>query len=219
MNGYHSVMANWVPDGPLETGSPYWFWIGGRPALDLVNTRVERWRRNIECLAGPDDVVDWMVAARLLPERMPTSPALLAQARGLREAIDAGVRAAVADSPADPVAVGLIDRWLVHAAPRPVLVTDADGAPLLAEQELAGSPRRALALIALDAARMRGTAGERARVRICDSDTCSARFFDRSSGARRRWCTMQGCGNAEKARRHRARAARLATTPANLEVA
>jgi predicted RNA-binding Zn ribbon-like protein len=207
MNRYHLVMANSVPSGPLETGSPYWVWIGGRPALDLVNTRVERWRRNIECLAGPEDVVDWMVAARLLPERTPASPALLAQTRGLREAIDAGVRAAVADSPVDPAAVGLIDRWLIHATARPVLVTDAAGAPLLAERETAGSPRRALALIALDAARLLGKADERARVRICDSDTCSARFFDRSSGARRRWCTMQGCGNAEKARRHRARAA------------
>jgi predicted RNA-binding Zn ribbon-like protein len=199
-------MANKVPDGPLETGSPYWFWIGGRSSLDLVNTRVERWRRNIECLASPEDAVDWMVAARLLPERMPASAALLAQTRGLREAIDAGARAAVADAPPDPAAVRLIDRWLVHAGTRPVLLTDADGSPLLAEQGLADSPRRVLALIALDAARMLGTGGERERIRICDSDTCSARFYDRSSGAGRRWCTMRGCGNAEKARRHRARA-------------
>lgn len=200
-------MAIRVPDPPLETGAPYWFWIGGRPALNLVNTRAERWRRDIECLASPDDVVDWMVAARLLPERMPASRALLAQARGLREAIDSGVRAAVEDTPADPAAVRLIDRWLAQAATRPVLQTDSDGAPLFAERELADSPRRVLALIALDAARMLGTSDERARVRICSSDTCSARFFDRSSGAARRWCTMRGCGNVEKARRHRARAA------------
>jgi predicted RNA-binding Zn ribbon-like protein len=199
-------MAIRVPDGPLETGVPYWFWIGGRPALDLVNTRCERWHRDIECLASPDDLVDWLVAARLLPERMPASRALLAQARGLREAIDIEVRAAVADAPADPAAVRQIDRWLVHAGTWPMLRTDADGVAVLAQRELADSPRRALALLALDAARMLGTPAERARVRICDSETCSARFFDRSSGAGRRWCTMRGCGNAEKARRHRARA-------------
>jgi predicted RNA-binding Zn ribbon-like protein len=200
------VMAIQVPDGPLETGAPYWFWVGGRPALDLVNTRRERWRRNIECLSNPEDVVDWLVALRLLPTRAPASRALLAQARGLREAIDTGVRAAVADAPADPIAVGLIDRWLEHATARPVLRTRADGAVVLAQGEPADSPRRALALIALDAAHMLGTPAERARVRICGSERCSARFYDRSSGAGRRWCTMKGCGNAEKARRHRARA-------------
>ena len=200
-------MAIRVPDGPLETGAPYWFWIGGRPALDLVNTRCERWRRDIECLTTPDDLVRWLIAARLLPERMPASRTLLAQARGLREAIDAEVRAAVAGGPADAAAVRQIDRWLVHAGTRPVLCTGADGMPVLGERELADSPRRALALLALDAARMLGTPAERARVRICDSDTCSARFYDRSSGAGRRWCTMRGCGNAEKARRHRARIA------------
>lgn len=200
-------MATRVPDGPLETGRPYWLWIGGRPALDLANTRAERWRRDIECLVSPEDVIDWLMAARLLPERMPASQALLAQARGLREAIDAEVRAAAANAPSNPAAVRLIDRWLVHASTRPALHTDAGGAPVLSERELADSPRRALAMIALDAARMLGTPGERARVRICSSDTCSARFFDRSSGAARRWCTMRGCGNVEKARRHRARAA------------
>lgn len=199
-------MATQVPDGPLETGAPYWFWIGGRPALDLVNTRRERWRRNIECLASLEDVVDWLVASRLLPARMPASRGLLSQARGLREAIDAEVRAAVADAPPDPASISLIDRWLVHTTARPVLRTDATGGVVLGQRELPDSPRRALALIALDAARMLGTPAERARLRICDSETCSARFYDRSSGAGRRWCTMRGCGNAEKARRHRARA-------------
>ena len=200
-------MANQVPDSPLETGAPYWFWIGGRSALDLVNTRCERWRRDIECLASPDDLAGWLVAARLLPERRPVSRALLAQARGLREAIDSEVRAAVSGAPADPAAIKQIDRWLVHAGSRPVLRTDAHGVPVLAEREQVDSPRRALALLALDAARMLGTPAERARVRICDSDTCSAQFYDRSSAAGRRWCTMRGCGNAEKARRHRARTA------------
>jgi predicted RNA-binding Zn ribbon-like protein len=54
---------------------------------------------------------------------------------------------------------------------------------------------------------MLGTPAERARIRICASETCSARFYDRSPAARRRWCSMQACGNVEKARRHRARAA------------
>jgi predicted RNA-binding Zn ribbon-like protein len=84
-------------------------------------------------------------------------------------------------------------------------VPGPDGAaPLLAERPAADSPRRALGTIALDAARMLGTA-ERSRIRICASETCSARFFDRSPAGRRRWCSMRTCGNEAKARRHRER--------------
>jgi hypothetical protein len=61
-----------------------------------------------------------------------------------------------------------------------------------------------LGLIARDAARML-TPAEAGRIRICGSDTCSARFYDRSPAGRRRWCSMRGCGNEAKARRHRAR--------------
>jgi predicted RNA-binding Zn ribbon-like protein len=43
--------------------------------------------------------------------------------------------------------------------------------------------------------------GEVERVRICASQTCSARFFDRSPAGRRRWCSMQTCGSREKMRR------------------
>ena len=78
--------------------------------------------------------------------------------------------------------------------------------PVLGERGEGHSPRRALGEIALDAARMLGDPAQRARVRVCASDTCSARFYDRSPAGRRRWCSMRTCGNEAKARRHRARA-------------
>jgi len=194
-----------VPDGPLASGAPYWYWLGGRPALDFVNTRRERWRRNVECLTGDRDAVDWLVAAQLLPASASPPPGLAEEARALREAIDAGVRAAHAGEPVDPAALRLIDDWLVLAGSRPALVLAEDGLPVLSERAPADSPRRALGMVALDAARMLGTAAERDRIRICGSETCSARFYDRSPAGRRRWCSMQACGNVEKARRWRER--------------
>ena len=197
-----------VPDRPAGTGAPYWYWLGGRPALDFVNTRRERWRRDVDCLLGPADVTLWLERAELLPAGTGAPPrTLLAGARDLREAIDAGVRAVVAARAADPDALRVIDDWLVFAGSRPALVPGADGRPQLSERAAADSPRRALGMVALDAARMLGLPEERARVRICASETCSARFYDRSPAARRRWCSMALCGNAAKARRHRARAA------------
>ena len=196
------------PDLPAArpvSGLPYWYWLGGRPALDFVNTRRERWRRDVECLLSVEDVVGWLVRARLLPQPMKAPASVLAEARELREAIDAGVRAAVARQAPDPAAIGLIDGWLALAGSRPALLIDQIGRAVLSDRPRAESPRRALGMVAYDAARMLGTDTERARVRICASDTCSARFYDRSPAARRRWCSMSLCGNQAKARRFRAR--------------
>ena len=91
------------------------------------------------------------------------------------------------------------------AGARPAFAVAADGTPVLGELASADAVRHALGTIALDAARMLGTPAEAARIRVCASATCSARFYDRSPAGRRRWCSMALCGNEAKARRHRER--------------
>lgn len=197
-----------IPEPPAEapvSGAPYWYWLGGRPALDLVNTLRERWDRRLECLAGDDDVIAWLVEAQLMPAPLPAPAGIVAEARVLREAIDACVMAVVDGVPVPDAAVAVIDDWLVIAGARPQLRIGAAGEPVLDERAPADSPRRALGLVALDAARMLGDPAERARIRVCAADDCSARFYDRSPAAARRWCSMTACGNVAKARRHRAR--------------
>ncbi|MGZ4277627.1 MAG: CGNR zinc finger domain-containing protein [Solirubrobacteraceae bacterium] len=189
---------------PLPGGAPYWYWLGGRPATDFVNTLRERWRRRVETLVTPGDLGLWLTRAGLLdgPAELPAG--LLGEARALREAIDACLTAAIEGAPADPAAVAAIDAWLPAAVTPPRLLAG----PRLVEVPPRDDPRRALGALALDAARMLGTPAEAERIRICASPTCSARFYDRSPAGRRRWCSMQECGNRDKARRHRARTAR-----------
>jgi predicted RNA-binding Zn ribbon-like protein len=193
---------------PLESGEPWWYWLGGRPALDLVNTLRERWRRRVETLVTTADLERWLVRSGVMSEDtdVPVTPEVLAEARTLREAIDACVTALVEQEPYPAAAVKRIDSFLKFAGARPALVLGDDGMPALGERGEGHSPRRALGAIALDAARMLGDPAERRRVRVCASDTCSARFYDRSPAGRRRWCSMRTCGNEAKARRHRARA-------------
>src|ERR687886_1822889 len=100
---------------PLASGEPWWYWLGGRPALDLVNTLRERWRRRVETLVTTDDLAGWLVQSGLLARPMAVRRAVLEEARELREAIDAGVRAAVAGEVLPSEAVRMIDGWLVHA--------------------------------------------------------------------------------------------------------
>lgn len=43
------------------------------------------------------------------------------------------------------------------------------------------------------------------RVRVCAADGCGWAFVDTSKNGKRRWCSMQLCGNREKARRFKAK--------------
>jgi predicted RNA-binding Zn ribbon-like protein len=193
---------------PLATGEPWWYWTGGRPAVDFVNTHRERWRRGVETLVTPEDLQGWLIRAGVMDADAPApvTRKVLAQARDLREAMDLLLVATIEGRPAPTDAITLVDDWLVFAGVRPqlVLAPDGSGSALLTERAAADSPRRALGMVALDAAEMLGTA-QRARIRICASETCSGRFFDRSPAGARRWCSMRTCGNEAKVRRHRAR--------------
>jgi len=180
---------------PLERGAPYWYWLGGRPALDFVNTLRERWWRRVETLVTEDDLAEWLVQAELATD--PDTRGLLGRARELREAIDAGVVATLAGEPLPEPARAVIDRELPVVRER--LVREADGTVVLCAEDA-----EPLGLIARDAARM-FTPAESPRIRVCASETCSARFFDRSPGAVRRWCSSKACGNVDKARRYRRR--------------
>lgn len=188
---------------PLESGVGYWTWFGGRPALDLVNTRRERWRRDIETLVAPGDLGAWLIEAGLAPPGTETDEEALVEGRRLRDAIDAGVDAVLAGRSMSRSTVAEINRWLGVARPSSRL-TLRSGQPALVEPPPEDGVAQALADVALDAARMLGTP-ERERVRICASETCGVRFYDHSPGGRRRWCSMERCGNVAKARRHRGR--------------
>jgi len=43
---------------------------------------------------------------------------------------------------------------------------------------------------------------QRARVRQCGGQTCNWLFLDTTKNRSRQWCSMQSCGNRQKARRH-----------------
>ncbi len=189
---------------PLASGASWWYWLGGRPAIDFVNTHRERWWRNVETLVTADDLSLWLQHAKLLHEAATPTAGQVRGARRLRDAINSGVDACVERTPPPERAISEINRWLADAAATPRLQPQRHGVWALAHEAPADPVRHALAQIALDAATMLGT-DQRGRVRICASETCSARFYDASRAGTRRWCSMSGCGNTAKARRHRAR--------------
>ena len=188
---------------PLDRGAGWWYWLGGRPALDFVNTLRERWWRRVETLVTPEDLGEWLVSAGLADDPPATDRELLESARSLREAIAEAADAVLAERPAAPDDLSTISSWLADAGVPDVLRLDGD-VPRLGTGVPDDPARHALGRVAADAAALLGT-DQRDRLRVCASETCSARFYDRSPAGHRRWCSMQGCGNSAKARRHQAR--------------
>ncbi|MCP2256512.1 Conserved protein containing a Zn-ribbon-like motif, possibly RNA-binding [Streptoalloteichus tenebrarius] len=184
-----------------------WVWYGGRVSIDFVNTKRDRYAAGRELLARPADLEAWFSAAELVPCRGEVDEELLAEARQLREAIDAGVRAVAHDDrfPAD--AQQVINTWLARTAQHPPRLELSGGRPVLRIATAPVDARGALCQIALDAAELLGSE-TRKRVRICAGANCSGRFVDLSAGGRRRWCQMAVCGNRAKAAQHRRATAR-----------
>src|SRR5207253_5133552 len=115
---HHGVMD--LPDDlklPLRSGERWWYWLGGRPALDFVNTLRERWWRNVETLVTPTDLVRWLERAHLLAPGSGARPSVarLRAARELRESIDAALVAITAGEPVPAGALDTIDGWLPAA--------------------------------------------------------------------------------------------------------
>jgi predicted RNA-binding Zn ribbon-like protein len=149
----------------------------GEPlAVDLLNTRWIQDGTLRDLLAEPGGPAAWGH-----PE---------ADADALRAARDA-IAAALAGDPApinDVLAHGRIAVWLDArgAEQRRVEVDDERWRlPWLAAHNLLELPRE--------------------RIRACAGHDCVLHFYDASRSGRRQWCSMSGCGNRAKARRHYAR--------------
>lgn len=181
-----------------------WVWYGGRLSTDFVNTCRYRFAGGRELLKAPDDLAAWLRTAELTPAEVHITPSELDAALELREAVDAGMQAAITAEPTPQDAVRVLNSWLERSpAPRPHLVLHS-GVPALEQRLDPQDAHSALCRVAVDAAELLGTDARRT-LRICPGTHCSARFVDKSPGGRRRWCSMTGCGNRAKAAQHRQR--------------
>jgi predicted RNA-binding Zn ribbon-like protein len=180
--------------------------ISGHRALDLLATLRDRHRHPLECLREPADLDRWLAVAGLrLPARARDRD--LADARRLREAIDAVVRAQLASATPDANAIRELNEW----ARRPPLAPQI-GRRLAHEWSSDDPVQAALALLAREAIELL-TGPERMLIRECEAaPDCSRLYLDRSRGRRRRWCQMEWCGSQAKMAAYRRRRRAAAAT-------
>lgn len=171
---------------------------GGHPALDLAATLTGRLKSEpVDRLARPEDLGRWLVAARLATRAPAVAPEILTTARRLREAVYALAEAAARGAPLSQSEVATLNA--AARAPAAVPVLGPDG-----EIRLEGDAAALLALVAQEAVTLLGDA-QSAPIRQCEGEGCAILFVDRSRSGRRRWCSMNACGNRAKAAAFRRR--------------
>lgn len=196
-------MANVIDGLPPE--ELRFLFIAGRPCLDLAATVGERWRRSFERLRAPEELGHWLVEAGIADSAPAVKQVELESARALRDAIYRAAKRA-GKGTLDPADVGQINRWAAGPAPVPQLdaqrrVCWVAAAPV--EAALASIARDAIDLLSGPLA---------TRVRECAAADCALLFVDTSRPGRRRWCSMDGCGNRAKTRTYRRRQRARPTT-------
>ncbi len=199
-----------MPGAPFALPFRY---VGGDPALDLVNT-VDWTSRGPadERLGDYARLVEWARGAGLVPRREAAALGARAMARpreataALRlahQAREAIRRAMVARARGAPSAadVAELNRLLGEALPHLRLARGSDGLEL-AWQE-AGSHLESPVWGAVWSAAKLLASDEADRIRTCSGPDCGWVYVDRSRNGLRRWCEMATCGTREKSRRRR----------------
>ena len=177
---------------------PRFLFIASRLALDFVHTGGEGFRAKWERWDSPRDFAEWAAACPLLGlgETPEVTSQDLESARELREAIWAASQQILAARKVSDDISTMINR---HAQPplmTPLLVQGA----LQWAKPITGT--QVLSAVARDAVILFGTT-DRARVKKCANPNCFLMFVDTSRAQRRKWCTMQRCGNLNKISRYR----------------
>jgi predicted RNA-binding Zn ribbon-like protein len=198
----------------------------GRPCLDLVHTGGEGEMARWEIVHTPADLGRLLSVILGLPA-LPADDADLAAMRLLRAAVTRiayGLALAAEPPPTDDdLAAHPLRAEIVRIAsavaggttPHPAdigVVNEVAARPPLAyalrpeggTTVVAPTVAAALATLARDAVDLFG--GPLAhRIRICAADNCGLLFVDASRPGKRRWCSMERCGNRAKIRTHRTR--------------
>lgn len=171
----------------------------GSLALDFAGTVGRRDAIPEERLPDRSALAAWLREASLAPAGTAVHTEDLRAAHTLREAIARAGRSIADGGKLDPADVDAINETAARAAVAPAL----DPQTLQMRWPASRAIPAALARIAADAIDV--FASRRDQLLRCELPGCGALLLSHSRGPRRRWCSMETCGNVAKAGAHRAR--------------
>ena len=169
--------------------------------LDLVRDYVNTFdlETGIDTIATPDDLAMWLSEQGLVDDLVEPTDEEVADALAVREAVrelllanngvdaDGDVASKTLEEAGRKAHLGVR-----FENGRPVLAPEGDGA------------RAAVGRLVATVAELAPT-DEWKRLKGCRDEHCRVAFYDKSRNRSRAWCSMEVCGNREKARSFRAR--------------
>jgi predicted RNA-binding Zn ribbon-like protein len=169
--------------------------------LDLVRDYVNTLdlETGIDRISSPDELAEWFSEQGLVDDLVEPTAREHSDAIAVREAIrelllaNNGVAADADGASKTLEAAGREARLGVRfEGGRPILAPEGDGT------------RAAIGRIVASVAELAPT-DEWKRLKGCRDEQCRVAFYDKSRNRSRAWCSMEVCGNREKARSFRAR--------------
>lgn len=177
---------------------PFQF-VGNDLAIDFVNTRILVRDEVVDLIDTPEALSAWLKAAGVTAASLWTKE-MLASASALRQAIRDALTSKASGKAAPGEAITVINDHLAHSDRQMRLSVADDGYALTPAQESL-SPDAVLGLLAQRAAELMVAADHKA-LKNCANESCVLIFKDVSRGNKRRWCSMETCGNRSKAAAH-----------------
>jgi predicted RNA-binding Zn ribbon-like protein len=169
--------------------------------LDLVRDYVNTLdiETGIDSIATPDELAMWFSEQGLVDDLVEPTEQETADARAVREAI----RELLLANNGVEIDTGAASQTLEEAGRKAHLgVRFENGRPVLAPE--GDGARGALGRIVATVAELAPT-DEWKRLKTCRDEHCRVVFYDKSRNRSRAWCSMEVCGNREKARSFRKR--------------
>jgi predicted RNA-binding Zn ribbon-like protein len=191
-----------TPQPVRHVSKPVTFhFIAGSVSLDFANTGGVFDGTPVDDFQAPADLTRWFAESPLALADLSVQAGEFAAARDVRDAIwRAAFRLSRWGKP-DRADLAVIN----SAALAPPLAPQIDTVTGEARWHQPTTASAALATIARDAIEL-FTGGHAGRIRECANPRCILLFVDTSRPGKRRWCSMDRCGNLDKTRRYRRRA-------------
>jgi predicted RNA-binding Zn ribbon-like protein len=155
--------------------------------------------QNADALDRPEALMAFLLDTGLLDESAPVTEGDLLRVRAVREALRSLMHANHGDE-LDPSAVPVLN----EAAARAKLTFTFDPSCACAIESVTGGVDGAVGRVLAIVYRAM-VEGTWERMKACRRDSCQWAFFDRSKNHSSKWCSMEVCGNREKAQTYRRR--------------
>lgn len=183
--------------------SPFLF-VGGKLWLDFVNTEKMSHGEQVDLLRSSADLAAWLAQASIAQQGRELSESegerLLERARQLRAALRTLAGEMAQDIPLSKAVVEPINALLNLRQGSFQLVQQED--EWIQEFQSEATESELLLVSIAQSAADTISDGSGRLVHQCEGTKCILYFCDTSKNHKRRWCSMGGCGNRQKAAEH-----------------